>query len=155
MRDLALGGDEATLRALPILEQVLVLALRHRIPLDTLRTLPAEGVLEWTLRPEWTGDVARQQDMVLGRVEIDGEEATGEAAAKGETTGQLFYFRKENDRWKVDLSRISRANSERVERMLGTGKGEREKFISALVEKATGRPDSPELWKAPAANPRR
>ena len=150
MRDLALEGDEPSVRALPVLEQVLVLALRHRIPVDTLRTLTPERVVAWTFRPEWTGDVARQQDIILGRIEIDGDEATGEAAGVGETTGQLFFFRKESNGWKIDLARIARANSERVETRLGNEQADREKFISALVEKATGRPAGPGLWKPPS-----
>ena len=148
LRDLALSGDEPTVRTLPLLDQFLVLGLRHRLPVDSLQNLSVAGIVAYSLRPDWIAEQMPGKQMKLGRIEFDREEATAEAYSEGENSGQLFYFRKQG-RWKVDLASTTRSISERLESTLAFDEANREKVLSAMFEKAVGKPLTAELWKPP------
>lgn len=146
MVGLALDADSATVAALPFMDRLMVLSLRHRVPADTLRAFDGARAFAYGVAHGWTdqGAAARQS---LGGVRVAGDSASADLLLNGVAVpGVAFGFVREEG-WRLDLTSVLDASAPAmraaVEEMGETEDG----FIVFALRALTGRAPGPELWR--------
>ena len=99
----ALDTDSADVARLPVLEQMLVLAMRVRVPVDTLRRMGGAAAFQYGVDRGWIG-VETVQSMRLGTITVREDRATASALLRGEPVpGLRFAFAREEGTWRFDV----------------------------------------------------
>jgi hypothetical protein len=145
-RDLALKGDEPTIRKLPLGERLQVLLMRHRIPLKTLKKLDGKAVFAYAVDQNWIGKKS-VQSVGIGDIRISKSKATAAVTVNGETNGESFHFQKENGDWKHDLTPTLKG----VDRTLKDAAkkkavGEND-LLFTLITQVSGRKVTDSIWQ--------
>ena len=145
---LAVSAPADALDRLPVIDKVTVAYMRILVSPDELRD--AHGVSIFIFGVE-RGLIGRQEvrNSKLGRVEVDGDFATGELIAAGKRTTLDYEFHYEESIWKVDLVPfLEIVNSTFEKQIRKSGLGE-DAFITAVLSTLAGRRVGIDEWKQP------
>ena len=119
--------------------------MRHRVPVEILKTLDGRSALVYAVNQDWIGkdDV---MDTELGEVTISASKATSEVVIRGSTYTDHFQFTLEEGTWKFDLAALMAAsNSGMVDAVKSIGRNENE-FIFTMIEAESGLKLTAEIW---------
>lgn len=151
MVDLALYGEEATVRGQSSVNKIMVLSLRHRMSRERLLKATAESVFVHAVNEGWIGKngvIAVE----LGTIRVRHDSATAAIMAQGKEAPVSFTFHKEPDGWRIDLAALMSLTDLAFKQLLAQlGKSEDE-AIADLLEAVSGREVSPQVWQ-PAVPP--
>ena len=147
MRDLAVAGPAAQVKRLALLDKLMLLRMRHQIPLAKLKAMDGKAALAFGVTQGWIGsDVAKVE---AGPVEIAGERATIVFVVDGKPTPVKLGLWRENGGWRVDLISLFRISGAAFrQRQQESGKSEDE-FVRALVGQLAGKPARATIWNPP------
>lgn len=98
----ALSATKAQLTSRPVTRQLTAYILRAEVAPGVLRTGSVEQILRVAFEKGLVGeDGIRNLD--LGKVEVDGDRASGAAVVQGQTAPLSLAFLREDGRWKIDI----------------------------------------------------
>ena len=104
--DLSLDATEAETRALPFIDKVTVVMIRHRLPAEVIRTMDGRALFVHGVEQGWVGKQSMDRLKNSGlsmHIEVDGDRAwaymTNDDGVKSD---RILAFSKE-DGWKLDL----------------------------------------------------
>ncbi len=131
---LELSADQT--KALGLMDKLIVLMARHRIPADELRAMDGKAFFVYAVDHGWTGDVGNIQ---LGAVSVTGNTAKAEHLLGNQKSGIYWGFNKEGGKWKIDLtSNMTELQKILKQTIAQQGMGDDEFLFIAITE---GNPD--------------
>jgi hypothetical protein len=148
MKNLALEGQEKEVRLLTPMNKIMVLSLRHRIPVDDLRAMTPEVVFVHAVNQGWIGKNS-VLDSDIGRVQVFGKDASADYLKGGKQTSLKYRFTKEGEKWKIDLTALMPAADQAMSMLIEKEKLDEDKFIISLIETVSGKKVSPLIWRPP------
>ena len=141
------NAGEAEVKALPLLDKLMVLTVRHKMEREDLLSFDGKGLLAHAIR---TGLVGKNSvaNLSLGEVFVENHFARAQLAVDNAPALFYFHFYREEEKWKIDLTSLFPTTSEAIRQMIKeSGQGEDE-FILSMIEKASGRAPEPTIWNA-------
>lgn len=155
LRQLALTGEMAELKELPSFNRLVVLAIRHNVPVATMRKMQGKDIFAYGVKNQW---VAKDSvaPFELGAINVYGNYASGGVLHGGNPGNSYLEFRKENDVWRINLlpllERITRERSAQL-----NSYQDENKAIVGIIEQMSGRKVDPNIWtplgKEPSKDP--
>jgi hypothetical protein len=147
MHDLAVGGKADDVKKLAILDKLMVLRMRHQIPLADLKRMDGRAMLAHGVTQGWVGsNVAKVEP---GAVEITGDRASLVFVVDGKPTPVKIGLRREGGAWRIDLLSLFQLSGGAFrERQKKSGQSE-DDFVVSLVEQLVGKPVPPTIWNPP------
>lgn len=140
MRDMAVSAPEAQVRALPLMERMMVLMYRHRVPAGELRALPASSAFAYTIDAGWVSGDADGDMASLGEIYGEGDRAVLRLG------GEDIPFLREDGVWRWDMMPMLLAASEEFAPDPASGMTEDE-FLLFVLKYSDGRDPSPDIWQ--------
>jgi hypothetical protein len=144
-RDLALTGDESTVKALSIVHRLTVLIVRHRTDVAALKVMDGRALLAHGVEQGWVSQNSVVR-LKLGEVTVLGDSASAEATSGGQPAGR-FLFAKEQGRWKLDLAKLLTATDPALRAAAKEQGVSENEYIFSLISATSGRTVTDEIWK--------
>jgi hypothetical protein len=145
-RDLALAGDEKTIKDLSMVNRMQVLLVRQRVKLDLLKTLDGSGLFGYAVDQNWVGKNGVVRSGIQDVAARD-QRATAKVTVDGKVTAEVFHFVKEGGQWKFDLMPTIK-KSDQVLQMTAKSRGmEENEFLFSIISSLSGRKVTDEIWK--------
>jgi hypothetical protein len=138
LAQLAVSAPEARVRAAPLVERVMILMFRHRVPAGELRTLAGDAVFAYTVDNGWvTVDV---EDPILTGTQAYGTRDRAVLRDRGEDV----HFLREDGGWRWDMMPTIQAASTELAANAGMTEDE---FVLFVLKYSDGRDPSPDIWQ--------
>ena len=148
MKELALTGAEPDVRKLTTLDKLMVLSLRHRLSLEELRFKTPEQILAHGVDQGWIGKES-VTDSEIGKIEIKGDDASGEYLKGGRAAPMKYRFTKEDGVWKMDLTALFDAGNQAIAMVLKSEGLEEDDFLLGVLGSVSGREVPDSIWQPP------
>jgi hypothetical protein len=149
MLDMARTGSPQTVRALEPADKLLVLMLRQRVPTSQLLDFTPSSFFAFAVDESWISETSVSASRI-GRVAVNGTQATGQHIAAGEPAAFDWTFRLQDGAWKLDLgASMPIANKALAQTIAASGQPE-ETFLLRLIGSISGKAVPPEIWTPPA-----
>jgi hypothetical protein len=147
MRDLAVGGKAEVVKKLALLDKLMVIRMRHQIPLARLKAMDGKAALAHAVTQGWVGDDVAKVE--AGEVEITGERATVAFVVEGKPTPIKLGLWREPAGWRVDLVSLFRLGGAVFrQQQEASGKSE-DDFVLTLVRRLSGKRVPATIWNPP------
>ena len=144
-RGLALTGDETTVKGLSLVHRLTVLMTRHRVALSDLQNMDGRALFQHGVEQGWISQASVAQ-VELGDIAVSGNTASAEAGSAGEQVGR-FVFVKEQDRWKLDLTKLITASEPALQAAVAQQRVSENEFLFRVIGATTGRTVTDTIWK--------
>lgn len=146
--DLALAAERQALEELSFINRMQVLILRHRIPVEVLRTLDGRSAIVHAVDRDWIGKdgVIRTE---LGKISIASRRATAEVEIGGRKVPSRFQFRQEDGAWKFDLVSLLRDTNLAMKQAARQAGMEEDEFLFTILESVSGKKVDDGIWTPP------
>lgn len=141
MAAMAVSAPEAQVRAAPLMERIMILMYRHRVPAGELRSLAGDAAFAYTIDQGWVSKDA-EEDPDLSGVDVFGG---ADHAIMGEGPETIFFV-KEDGGWRWDMMRTIQAASTSLAPPPGSGMTE-DDFVMYILKYSNGRDPSPRIWR--------
>ena len=92
--------DSANLQSRPIIEKIMILALRAYVPRDSLQRISGKDVIRFSVDHDLSGEVHSAK---ISNIIVDGDFAKALYSVEGAPSSFVIYFSKEKGKWKVCL----------------------------------------------------
>ncbi|HYH80928.1 MAG TPA: hypothetical protein VEX86_14095 [Longimicrobium sp.] len=154
LRTLALHGTPAQVRALPLMQRMLVLGLRHRVGAERLSAMTPRQLLAHTIQT----DTRVGAGMTPGTPAVVGDEATVPLLSGGRPTGARMAFIRGDGGWRADLlplMALAGCGVRAALRQRGIGRERDDEVILRGLQHSTGRAPGDDIWQplVPAGPP--
>lgn len=147
MLEHARKSDSATVASLPLADQLLVLAIRHRATPEQVMAFTDSTCLIFAL-DEGMIDKEGAANIQIDDVDIDGDFAQATVSSMGEQVPLKFHFYKSDGIWKFDLTQLFPLANEILAGIVtdsGMAPGE---LVTLLIGMAAGEPvDETSIWQ--------
>ena len=141
-------APEAEVRGLSLVDRLVVLSIRQRIPVAMLRGLDGRRLVASGVREGWIGRQGTEH-MELGEVSVKGDVAAAPVLVDGRPSEFAFRFRREPAGWRLDLTSVHPATERALEAAIAQSGVEADRFMETALQQATGRPVDPSIWSPP------
>ncbi|PPK87360.1 hypothetical protein CLV84_0300 [Neolewinella xylanilytica] len=138
-------ADSATVDALPIMDKLMVLAIRHRTSHADLLRFDAEKLFVYAIEQGMVGKSSVMHNEI-GEVELDGNYARGKLVVNGTPAPAHFDFYDEGG-WKVDLTSIFPLANQGFEQLVRESGEPENAYLLLVLEIITGNPAGPDIWQ--------
>ena len=145
MVDLALRADGETVRARNTIDKLMVVMLRHLVPLDSLEQMNGESLFVYAVDQGWIG-TAGVINSDIGDVIVAGTHACANALSGGEETSLRWVFQKENGEWKQDLTSVMPAADQALTQITRETEVNEDEFLTGLIESISGKKVPDSVW---------
>jgi hypothetical protein len=167
LKRLARSGSESEVKGRSFVDRLLIVSMRHALPIEVIETLTFEGLIttamtEGWIRPETVAGLA------MGDVTVDGATASGVAIVSGlasaeptpptepvtppadASLGVAYLFACEGGSWKFQFGSLVAQLDRLVSELTQQLGAEEDALIFSLVEAFTGKKVLPEVWQPPS-----
>jgi hypothetical protein len=148
MRDLAVAGKADDVKKLPLLDKLMVLRMRHQIPLAQLKAMDGKGAFAFGVSQGWVGDNVAK--MGAGPVEITGDRATVTFLVGGKPTPAKLALQREGNAWRIDIVSLFQLSGEAFRKLQQESEKSEDAFMFELLEQISGKPVPATIWNPPA-----
>jgi hypothetical protein len=146
--DLTLHGSSEEIEQLGTLEKLQVLGFRQRVPADELRAMSPRELFAYAVRHGWVGKPSIG-GTEIGAITATDNTATAQALFAGKDNGQRYRFVREGGRWLFDQLPTLQAGGDALTAAARRRGVPVDEFVQHLVESASGKPVTPDLWQPP------
>jgi hypothetical protein len=146
LRTLALTAPESEVRALPLLDRLGVLRLRHTFPPESLRGASGTDLLVLAVNEGFIGKESVEK-AELGRIEVNGGEARAQLTASGKPTSASLRFVREKDAWHLDLMPLMAEGSRMLEAQARRAGAPEDDVLLMVIERLSGRRPDASIWQ--------
>ena len=137
-------ADRKAVEALPLIDRLSVLLVRHRIPAEELLTMTGREYFVQSVKQGMFGKNSLAA-IELGKTEVTGTSARAQIIRDLEDTDMWFRFFKEKGNWKLDLTSLFEPTTLGLLAGLAKEGMSENEFIFAILE-STGKPVTEEIW---------
>lgn len=146
MRELALHGKHEDVRDLSTTNKLMVLMLRHLIPLDALTEMTSESLFVYAVGNGWIGRASVISNEV-GDIGVGGTSATGVHVFQGQETPFKWIFRKEEGGWKINLTSMMVMGDQALKMAVRKSGLPENDFLFSVLESVSGRRVQDTVWQ--------
>lgn len=148
MKALTLEGQEREVRQLTPAHKIMVLLLRHRVPVGDLRRMTPEELFIHAVNQGWIGKNG-VLDSDIGQIRVFGNDASAEHVKNRKPTPLKYRFTKEDGKWKIDLTALMPMADQAMSMLIKTEGLDEDAFIISLIESISGKKILPTIWQPP------
>lgn len=148
LRSLALTAPESDVRALPLLDRLGVLRLRHTYPPTSLRSASGTDLLVLAVNEGFIGKESVEK-AELGRIEVSGSEAKAQVTSSGQPTTASLRFVRESEGWRLDLMPLMAEGSRALEAQARRAGAPEDDVLLMVLERLSGRRPDASIWQPP------
>lgn len=141
-----LDADAATVRSLPILDQLIILRSRQQIPAVELTAMDGESFFKYAVDRSWI-DPSSVQQFNIDNIAVSGNTATTSLAKNGQVAPFGFTFNQEADGWKIDLTSILPFSERAMQQLVGESGMNQDEFLLFLVKSVSGADVPDSIWQ--------
>ncbi|MFK8054796.1 MAG: hypothetical protein AB8F78_01645 [Saprospiraceae bacterium] len=141
-----LTADSTEIESLTLLDKVMVLMMRHRLPEEKLLSTNGKGLLVYAL-DEGMISKSSVENNVLGQIEIIEEYANGEILVNNESSPVKFGFSKEDDKWLLDLTAVFPIGEIAFQKMVEDSNQAENDYLFFLLELIKGERPTAQIWQ--------
>lgn len=146
MLDQVIAADSATVSQLNVMDKILVLMLRQRLPKDTLLRFDGTRLLVHAIQEGMVGKNSVSTHSI-GTVTVNQQFAKGQVLVQGNPTSTNFHFYKENDQWKLNLTAAFPLAIATFQKAIQASGQSENAYIFLLLEQLNGTKPSNTLWQ--------
>lgn len=148
MRKLALHGAPAAVKALPLIDRISVLRMRHEVGRARLEQMDGAALITYAVDHGWVSESSVRQAKV-GKVVVKGNSATGRIVVGDQVAPPEFSWRfhREAGVWKFNLVSLFRLGEGAVRETARQSGGTEDEFAFAILEKLSGKALSEDIWQ--------
>jgi hypothetical protein len=145
MLKISLYSDSSEVQKLGLMDKLIVLSVRHRIPKSELAGMTGKDFFSYSVDK---GMVGKNSVMTLeiGEVKVSDNFANGEVLANGQKAPLFFQFNKEEGQWKLDLTSLFPATTAALKKVLTDNGMTENDFVFKSLEMITGKPVGNVVW---------
>ena len=147
MRDLAVTGKADQVKKLPMLDKLMVIRMRHQIPLAQLEAMDGKAAFAYGVSKGWVGDNVAK--VGAGPVEITGDRASLTFMVGGEPTPAKLALQREDGAWRIDLVSLFELSGAGFKRLQEESGKSEDDFILELIGQLTAKPAPATIWNPP------
>lgn len=149
LRVAALTEDREAIKQRSLMEELIVLLIRHRVPTAKLQAMDAKAMLLHAYDEGWVGKES-VKDIALGEVKISGEAASiALVDGAGRPTPLHFELRREQGVWKLDVTSMMAQTQGTMKQALAQVDPDPDAAILKLLTMMTGRDYDASAWDPP------
>ena len=137
---MAVSAPETQVRAQPLMERIIILMYRHRVPANELRALSGDAAFAHTITAGWVAGDA--EDPILSGSQGFGTRDRAVLRQGGEDV----HFLREDGGWRMDMMPTLQAASTTLAPEPDSGMTEDE-FVMFILKYSNGRDPSPDIWQ--------
>ena len=141
-----LESDAATVEALPILDQLIILRSRHQISAEELVAMNGESYFKYAVDRGWI-DSGSVKQVEIAEIVISGETATSKIQKDGQVAPIGFRFDREFDGWKIDLTSILDISEGAMQRLIRESGMSQTEFLTFLIESVSETKVQDSVWQ--------
>lgn len=142
IKKIALIGPAPQVRNLNVVDKLIVLTLRHRLPKSRLSSMSGKELFEYTVSSGWTkaptdklGFISGSEDLAFGHLSPDGKPGVDK-----------LKFTKEANSWKFDLTSLLEMSEKAYKERLSGGNASPDQFVLSILENTSGKKVRRNIW---------
>ena len=155
VRDLSLNAKAAEVKALSLIDELMVLRLRHDVGFEGLTKVDGRGLVVMAVEKGWISR-ASIQTIVLGEVTIEKDKAEAVAMTGDALTSLRLHFSREDGKWKFNIVHLTKVGEQGLKELLHKTGQPRHAFLLSIIEQVSGREPAENIFDplvASAAKP--
>ena len=145
--NIALRANQQQLDELEILDKLMVLSVKHRVPKEQLIKMNGRELLIYALDNGLIGKNTVEK-AELGDIDIKGEIAYGQYIISEQKTPLYFGFTYDQSQWRLDITSIFEPAGYGIRKLVEMQNKDENEVIIMMIESTTpGQKVSQEIWK--------
>ena len=145
VRDLSLNATAAQVKNLSLIDELMVLRLRHDVGFEGLSKVDGRGLVVMAVEKGWISRASIQR-IVLGEVTITKDKAEAVAMTGDELTSLRLHFSRENGKWKFNIVHLTKVGEQGLKDLLKKTGQPRHAFLLSIIEQVSGRAPAEKIF---------
>lgn len=146
MRKAALHSPRSDVEALGLMDRLMVLMLRLRVPKVELEGMDGTSMFVYAVDNGWIGAESVQR-LQLGSPKPVGDTARAPVMSNGQETPMKALFNRETGEWKVNLPSLSALAEPAFKHLAEQSGYEENEFLFLLLQQVTGKRPTEDVWE--------
>jgi hypothetical protein len=159
IKALTLTGSEDVVKKRPFVDRLLIVTMRHELPVDELQKMDLEGLLKHAIDAGWIG----KQSILglgIGEITVDGDHATAVAItpatqaaadpAAAQSQALQYRFVRDGGEWRFGFRSLVESINQMISQLTAQMGTDQDALIFVLVEQLSGRKVLPDVWQLPS-----
>ncbi len=142
---LSQSADKATVQSLPLMDKMMVIAIRQNAPKDLILNGDATQILNYAIEEGLIGKNTVANNSI-GAVKLDGRHASGQLVMGSTPLEMYFDFNQEGRDWKLDITSIFPATASTLESLQKLSGLEEDEYLFNLLETLTKSRPTDKVW---------
>lgn len=143
----SLRADEAQLNQLEILDRLMVLTVKHRVPKDQLIKMNGKDLLIYALENDIINN-NRVEKMGIGDIEINGDIAYGQFLQDNKNIALYLGFSYDQSQWRLDVTSLAEPTGFAIRKLVEMQNKDENEVIFMMIEASTpNQKISKDIWK--------
>ncbi|QTV05771.1 hypothetical protein [Faecalibacter bovis] len=143
----SLRADEAQLNQLDILDRLMVLTVKHRVPKDQLIKMNGKDLLIYALENDIINN-NRVEKMGIGDIEINGDIAYGQFLQDNKNIALYLGFSYDQSQWRLDVTSLAEPTGFAIRKLVEMQNKDENEVIFMMIEASTpNQKISKDIWK--------
>lgn len=146
--DVSLRADSAQINQLEVLDKLIVLSVKHKVPKEELIKMNGLQLLNYSIDHGLIGNKNTINDIEIGEVDINGEIAYGQFIVKKQKTPLYFGFTYDQSQWRLDVTSVFEPVGFAIRKLVEMQNKEENEVILMMIESTSqGKKVDKEIWK--------
>ncbi len=142
IKKIALSGPAPQVRNLGVVDKLIVLTLRHRVPRSRLDSMSGKDLFEHTVSSGWTKAPQDKLGFISGNEEL----AFGHLSPDGKPGIDKLKFMKEANSWKFDVTSLLEISEKTYKEKLSGSNSSPDQFVLSILENSSGKKVRRNIW---------
>lgn len=146
MLDLTKNADSVTVENQNILDKLMIISMRHRIPKEEILKFDGRSCLVYSIKSGMIGK-GSLANATIGKVQVKkGTSAEGQLLMFGEKVPFKFKFNKEDGTWKIDLTSFFPVSNKQFQKLADESGKSTNDYLFGLLEMLTQKKPDSGIW---------
>ncbi|HEY4539108.1 MAG TPA: hypothetical protein VIG94_03735 [Faecalibacter sp.] len=146
--DISLRADSAQINQLEVLDKLIVLSVKHKVPKEELIKMNGLQLLNYSIDNGLIGNKNTINEIEIGEVDINGEIAYGQFIVKKQKTPLYFGFTYDQSQWRLDITSVFEPTGFAIRKLVEMQNKSANEVIITMIESTTpGKKVSKDIWK--------
>lgn len=143
----SLRADEAQINQLELLDRLMVLSVKHRVPKDKLITMDGKDLLIYALENDIINN-NRVETMGIGDIDVNGDIAYGQFLQNNQNIALYLGFSFDQSQWRLDITSLAEPTGFAIRKLVEMQNKTENEVIIMMIESSTpGQKVSKDIWK--------
>lgn len=146
--DISLRADSVQINQLEVLDKLMVLSIKHKVPKEELIKMNGLQLLNYSIDNGLIGNKNSINEVEIGQVDINGEIAYGQFIVKKQKTPLYFGFTYDQTQWRLDITSVFEPTGFAIRKLVEMQNKSANDVIIAMIESTTpGIKVTKDIWK--------